>query len=210
MAPMLTEPTEIQTQRATQHSGETSMPRILALQCHPDTACPAVESLEASAAFDAHGALHLRFVLRAQPAALRIPPVVQPGAADGLWEHTCFEAFLARAEQPAYREFNFSPSGQWAVYAFSGWRERDAGFVAPVAPMLSCTHHADGLEMQITLAPALLPALRPDTTLELGLTAVIEAADGTRSYWALTHGDGKPDFHRRDTFALALLPAPSA
>jgi hypothetical protein len=33
---------------------------------------------------------------------------------------------------------------------------------------------------------------------------VIEAADGSLSYWALRHPPGKPDFHHRDAFALEL------
>jgi hypothetical protein len=35
---------------------------------------------------------------------------------------------------------------------------------------------------------------------------VIEAADGTLSYWALLHSRAKPDFHDASTFALRLEP----
>jgi hypothetical protein len=38
----------------------------------------------------------------------------------------------------------------------------------------------------------------------IGLAAVIEAADGSLSYWALRHPPGKPDFHHRGAFALEL------
>ena len=41
------------------------------------------------------------------------------------------------------------------------------------------------------------------------ITAVIEEADGTKSYWALRHPAGKPDFHHPDCLALEL-PAASA
>jgi hypothetical protein len=30
--------------------------------------------------------------------------------------------------------------------------------------------------------------------------------DGTKSYWALAHPQGKPDFHHVDSFALTLAP----
>ena len=40
----------------------------------------------------------------------------------------------------------------------------------------------------------------------LGLSAVIEGADGSLSYWALVHPPGKPDFHNADCFALELPP----
>src|SRR3546814_9971873 len=38
----------------------------------------------------------------------------------------------------------------------------------------------------------------------VALSAVIEETDGTKSYWALRHPPGKPDFHHPDCFALAL------
>jgi hypothetical protein len=40
--------------------------------------------------------------------------------------------------------------------------------------------------------------------LRLGLTAVIEQANLAKSYWALAHPPGEPDFHHRDGFALTL------
>jgi len=40
--------------------------------------------------------------------------------------------------------------------------------------------------------------------LQLGLTAVIEANDGSRSYWALHHPEASPDFHHRAGFILSL------
>jgi hypothetical protein len=42
----------------------------------------------------------------------------------------------------------------------------------------------------------------------VGISAVIEEQDGTKSYWALAHPPGAPDFHHPTCFA-ATLPAPS-
>jgi hypothetical protein len=42
----------------------------------------------------------------------------------------------------------------------------------------------------------------------LGLSAVIEETSGRKSYWALAHPKGKPDFHHADCFTLELA-APS-
>ena len=40
---------------------------------------------------------------------------------------------------------------------------------------------------------------------ELGLSAVLEEKDGTKSYWALAHSEGdKPDFHDPACFAAHL------
>lgn len=40
--------------------------------------------------------------------------------------------------------------------------------------------------------------------MQIALSAVIEEKDGTKSYWALRHPPGKPDFHHPDCFALTL------
>lgn len=40
------------------------------------------------------------------------------------------------------------------------------------------------------------------------ITAVIEEADGTKSYWALAHPVEKPDFHHPDGFVLELPTTP--
>ncbi len=39
---------------------------------------------------------------------------------------------------------------------------------------------------------------------QLGLSAVLEEKDGTKSYWALAHPDGKPDFHEPGCFTAKL------
>jgi hypothetical protein len=37
-----------------------------------------------------------------------------------------------------------------------------------------------------------------------GLAAVIEETSGRRSFWALAHPPGKPDFHHADCFTLEV------
>ena len=48
-----------------------------------------------------------------------------------------------------------------------------------------------------------------DLDWQMGLSAVLEETDGTKSYWALAHPPGAPDFHHPDCFALDI-PAPDA
>ena len=44
-----------------------------------------------------------------------------------------------------------------------------------------------------------------DAVWALGLSAILEEKDGTKSYWALAHPPGdKPDFHAADCFAASL------
>ena len=48
--------------------------------------------------------------------------------------------------------------------------------------------------------------LRDSIPWDIGLTAVIEEEDGTKSYWALAHGAGPPDFHNPACFDYCLSP----
>ena len=176
----------------------------LTLLCHPATMAPMVRLIEASASIQPDGSLSLGYRLWGDIARLRLPQSPSPERSDSLWQHSCFEAFIGGAGDQAYREFNFSPCGQWAAYAFTGYRQRDESFIARQAPQI-CTHlFAGRLEMDVTLPPLALP---PAARLQLALAAVVEAddiADGRHSYWALRHPAARPDFHHRDAFTLEL------
>lgn len=172
-----------------------------ALRCHPSHPANALSAITARARFTAAGELLLAYRILGDLAALRIPPPATSGPADGLWQHTCLEAFVAAVDAENYREFNFSPSGQWAAYRFTGYRERDTVFVPYAAPTIDFQPLSDGFELRATVPAALVPA---GQSLQLGLTAVIEAADGSKSYWALSHCARQPDFHLRQSFALTL------
>ena len=66
--------------------------------------------------------LVFQYVLRADMARVRVPQPDTPERADGLWKHTCFEAFISASGLSGYYELNFSPSGQWAIYSFDRYR----------------------------------------------------------------------------------------
>lgn len=182
------------------------LPPQHALLCHPDRPCAAAGAVDAGAQFAADGTLALSYRWRGDLAGLRLPAAQLAGPADDLWRHTCCEAFIAAVDAPDYREFNFSPSGQWAAYRFTDYRQRDPGFVASEPPRLAFRLDADGFRLDAWLPPALLPA---SGTLQIGLTTVIEAAEGGQSYWALAHAAGPADFHQRANFLLTLkVPTP--
>jgi hypothetical protein len=61
----------------------------------------------------------------------------------------------------------------------------------------------------VRLDPGSIPGIPADAEWALGLSAVIEQADGTKAYWALRHPSPAPDFHHPDCFALTLA-APEA
>jgi hypothetical protein len=160
-------------------------------------------AVQARAQRSADGALQLHFALHADPAALRLPqPVAQAGFADGLWQHTCFEAFVGLPGSPRYHEFNLSPSGQWAAYAFADYRQRDEAWQPAVSPVFTNRQEGDVLTLDAQIPAALLPAAA--TAFDVSLTAVIECADGSLSYWALAHAGERPDFHTRASFTLRL------
>jgi hypothetical protein len=62
--------------------------------------------------------------------------------------------------------------------------------------------------MRASLDLAIL--LSPAVPWDLALTAVIETEDSARSYWALAHPPGAPDFHDPDCFVLHLPPPTAA
>jgi len=186
-----------------------SSDRSLALLCHPAAPCPAVRSLEVGVSLRADGALALAYRLHGSLDRLALPAPQPVGFADGLWQHSCFELFIGLAGDPAYREFNFSPSGQWAAYAFAGYRQREDVALPASAPSISLRCDGDRLTMDVLLGVPFLPPAAPGTTRQLGLSAVIEARDGALAYWALAHPAERPDFHRREAFTLNLSPTVS-
>ena len=63
-----------------------------------------------------------------------------------------------------------------------------------------------GAEMDLNLSD-IAGASPSQVRLHIGLSAVIQDADGGTTYWALAHAPGKPDFHHPDSFAFTLEPA---
>lgn len=173
----------------------------LTLIPHPDAppADPGFEvfaSIDHAASFGAVGTLNIWFGVRA-PASRFVLAEGEEGRADDLWKTTCFEAFLRAEGEDGYREWNFAPSGQWAAYDFTGYREgRADAEVTP--PYIRLEDNLTWFTLGATIG------IDADRRWLLGLSAVLEEQDGTKSYWALNHGEGKPDFHNPGCFAVRL------
>jgi len=166
-----------------------------ALIPHPRTPCDAVTSLEVEVAREA-GGLSLCYRLTGEMGRLAIPGPAAPARVDGLWNHTCFEAFVG-GDGDGYLEFNLAPSGAWAAYRFDGYRQGMAPLAAIDPPRIEATTTAGSLDVRAMLALPAGPA-------RIGLTAVIETVDGRTSYWALRHPGERPDFHDAGGFALEV------
>ena len=140
------------------------------------------------------GRLSLAFTAAGAIDKVLVPSPAQPARADGLWQHTCFEMFMRRPGDDAYLEFNFSPSGEWAAYAFDGYRSgmRPLDTAPPSSRLVA---GADTIELLVSLP-------LPPQEWNIGLSAIIEDAQGAISYWAICHPSDKPDFHHPGGFAL--------
>jgi hypothetical protein len=172
----------------------------LPLKPHPDSRGSAVRSVEVEVSRPEPTALRLRYLVSGDVSRLRLAERTPPARADRLWETTCFELFLKRAGEEAYREFNFSPSTQWAAYDFARHRDGMHEALVEAAPEILLRSSDHGFTLEAKLGH---PA---DEPWRIGLSAIVEEAGGEKSYWALRHAPGKLDFHHPDCFATELGP----
>lgn len=176
----------------------------LTLIPHPSTP-PAGRPFDVWATVDHAAALgpvattNIWFGVRAPADRFVIPALSEPWRADELWKTTCFEAFLQAAGEDSYREWNFAPTGNWAAYQFSGYREDMEKAQVDHPPYIRMEDNFTWWAVGATIA------VEASKEWRLGLSAVLEEKDGTKSYWALAHSnDEKPDFHAADCFVAKL------
>lgn len=169
------------------------MKSVFQLKPHRNSVHSLVRSIEAIVWPDAER-LHFRFFLEGADSVM-LPDPATPGRKYGLWRTTCFEAFIG-ASSGSYTEMNFSPSGQWAAYAFDAPRGgmRNAE--------VECETWLEGGADWIALEATVSGNFPADA--KLGLSAVIEEKQGSKSYWALAHCGDQPDFHNPDCFVARL------
>lgn len=176
----------------------------LSLLCHPDTPTQTVRTVVAHLWRLAPDGLALLFVLDGDLGGVRIPELRAPRRRDGLWQHTCCEAFLRVAGSDAYHEINLAPSGEWAAYAFTRYREDMSALGVAAAPVITVRHDLNRLHLEARVPlRGLVPgyAVHP---LRLALATVVEEIDGRLSYWALHHPPGRADFHHPDAFVARV------
>jgi len=173
----------------------------LPLICHTCASAPFPQRVEVSPRARSTQAWVLNFALIGDIAALRVPPPQPPRPADGLWRHTCCEVFIA-GNDGGYVEGNFSPSGEWAVYAFSGYRAGMSPAPELTPGITVIRHDAGRLELETVLPLAPLRRRLAGARWRVGFSVVAEHQAGALCYWALHHADGRPDFHHPDAFVL--------
>jgi hypothetical protein len=141
--------------------------------------------------------LMLRFMVDGA-GGLVVPAYRGRGRGEELWKSTCFELFLYDGGG-RYREFNFSPSGQWAAFEFSGYRNLIGDFQPRDTPEIK---HETGSEMFVQTV--FLDRRELEGAERASLAAVIEEQGGRPSYWAMGHAGLKPDFHDPACFRVPL------
>ena len=145
------------------------------------------------------GLLSLRFELDDPSGSLLLPArSPAPERRDGLWQTTCFEAFIAKDGEPGYWEINLAPSGDWNVYRLDDYRRG----LRPEPSIQELGHRIQGHQagFAIDLAIKLDSLMVVDSELELSLTAVLEQRGHGCSFWAWSHQAEEPDFHQRSSF----------
>lgn len=183
------------------------MSRVLAkrsLVCHPDTPCAAIVGIGGKIQLETDESWQIEFLAVGRPHDLVILAAAPPVQSDDLWRTTCFEMFVG-VDADAYQEINLSPSGAFAAYRFDRYRTGMQPLdLEPPDIAVEAGSERLSLTAQIRADWQALGTVR-----KIGLCAVIEEKGGRKSYWALAHAPGRPDFHHAACFA-AELAAPGA
>mgnify|MGYP001048891419 CR=1 FL=1 len=163
---------------------------------HPECAVGPITSVSASVLPTEQGC-RAQFRFDGDLSAIKIPADTDARRQDNLWKTTCCEIFWQPNGGSYYREFNLSPSSQWACYDFDDFRvnSRDA----PVeAIAIACVHSDVRLVLNADIVSELpLPAT-------VALNAIVEGNDGNIQFWALAFDPGRPDFHSATCRAISL------
>ncbi len=180
------------------------LPASAELLPHPASPCGAIlrftASIETAAPRDE---LNISYRIEGAIDRLRLPESGTALRKDGLWQHSCFEAFLRADANDSYHEFNFAPSGDWAAYRFAARRKGRESPAMP-APRMEFRRGAEFCEMKAAIPLAAIPDLAQAAVLQAGLAAVMEDADGGLSYWAVAHRGAQADFHDPTTITLRV------
>lgn len=180
---------------------------------HPDGPPPGAASVVVTVRADADNVDIDYEISAAEPIVLAADPArgVAGGLRrDGLWRHTCGEIFALDPQRPGpYLEFNFSPGGDWAAYAFDAPRRgmRTHGWSG--TPVIRCALRNSATENCVASLRLHVSLPRPafGPCLAVAPTMVVETREGL-GYWARQHLPGPADFHASlPVAAVRLMPA---
>lgn len=164
---------------------------LFVLQPHPESSIIA-DGVELTIT-RTESSLHLKYNIKNADKVV-LPPKALPQFTDNLWQHSCCELFIRSKGSSDYIEFNFSPSAEWAAYGFDDYREN----MHPLSEFMpAISTKTDGSDFIIEVD---IKGEFPEGEWDINATAILENIEGDKSYLALTHGKGEPDFHSPECF----------
>lgn len=129
------------------------------------------------------------------------PPVTDNKRTDNLWQTTCFELFVKNETSTNYWEYNLSPSTNWAIYRFSGYREGKFDELSINEIPIQIIRETSKFTLECRIA---LPAPLFEQNLKIGLSTVVQDNNGVIYYYALKHTKNQADFHDADSFIIDI------
>lgn len=174
---------------------------------HPAAGRGGIERVGVSLRTDAAATLVADYHVRGEAAVASLRGALEGGRRDRIWEHTCGELFVAAPGAAAYGEYNFSPRGAWAAYAFSACRVAAERVAEVQAPLMSLETRGSGWDLQVRVPLADLVSLAGAAAgecplLRLGLAVIVAPPGQAQQFWAVRHAAERPDFHRRESFVV--------
>ena len=176
------------------------------LMSHPNTAQPSAPISVVAFLNRCNTKVMIEYVLTGDMKEFSIPAVsLNPSRVDGLWCHTCFEAFMRFEDSEAYYELNASPTDDWNLYSSSGYHQ-DRIADDRINYIFQESHFSEGIYRKVIHVDFanIFPADLNKLDLHMGITAVLEDRNQNLSYWAHTHCDTRPNFHMLESFSLQL------
>jgi hypothetical protein len=118
----------------------------------------------------------------------------------GLWEGTCFEAFIQDSESNEYLEFNFSGTGYWNVFHFLKRDQKLEEYLPLKLTKHRFTTEPKHREFIFSFDLGQMPFIQDCTNLKIGTTCILVNEDQEKEYFAISHHREKPDFHDPRSF----------
>lgn len=121
----------------------------------------------------------------------------QIARSQGLWEATCFEAFLQPVGFEKYYEFNFSLKPAWNGFQFEAYRQPQP--LVETADFAVQSMEWVAAQNRLVVVVENLSGYRK---FKVGLAAVLQERSKNIHYCSIAHRGIKPDFHLADNFTL--------
>lgn len=126
-------------------------------------------------------------------------PTEKPIRQMGLWQETCFEAFIKPVNgktKDSYFEINISPFRKWNFFAFSNYRQAEDPMERQEVDLVYYHVDKNSLTAHFRLKDFVFAQA------DVSICSVIKTNSQGLTYWSTKHADTKPNFHHFDSFSL--------